>query len=164
MNRTQIVERNKASLGLRFVNYIIDIICYYLLIFIIIFVMSFFARIYESDLIIGFLVDFINGRFIFYIFSYLMLFLYYYSSELFLNGRTIGKYVTGTKAVTILGGKLSNSVLLKRTFSRLVPFDGLSFFGTNGWHDSWSDTRVVKITDFENAMRLENELNNIGKE
>ena len=94
----------------------------------------------------------------------LYFFLYYYLSEKFLNGRTIGKYVTETKAVTILGGKPSNSDLLKRTFSRLVPFDALSFFGTNGWHDSWSDTRVVKITDFENAMRLENELENIGKE
>lgn len=164
MNRTQIVERNKASLGLRFANYIIDVICYYLFIFIIIFIVSFFARIFESDLLIGFLVDFMNGKSTFYISIYLILFLYYYTSELFMNGRTIGKYVTGIKAVTILGGKLNTSDLLKRTFSRLVPFDGLSFLGTNGWHDSWSDTRVVKITDFENAMRLENELNNIGKE
>lgn len=98
------------------------------------------------------------------IFGKCYIFLYYYLSEKFLNGRTIGKYGTGTKAVTILGGKPSNSDLLKRTFSRLVPFDALSFFGTNGWHDSWSDTRVVKITDFENAIRMENELENIGKE
>ena len=118
----------------------------------------------KSQILIFFI--FYNNRvFLWEVFSgNVIFFLYYYLSEKFLNGRTIGKYVTETKAVTILGGKPSNSDLLKRTFSRLVPFDALSFFGTNGWHDSWSDTRVVKITDFENAMRMENELENIGKE
>lgn len=63
-----------------------------------------------------------------------------------------------------LSGEMSSIQIWKRTLSRLIPFDALSFFGENGWHDSWSDTRVVKISDFENAMRMENELENIGKE
>ena len=118
----------------------------------------------KSQILI-FFIFYNNGVFLWEVFSgNVIFFLYYYLSEKFLNGRTIGKYGTGTKAVTILGGKPSNSDLLKRTFSRLVPFDALSFFGTNGWHDSWYDTRVVKITDFENAIRMENELENIGKE
>ena len=164
MNRIQIVERNKASLGVRFANYIVDMICYYIIIFAIVFLLGVINGIFQIEIINTFLINISNESGFVYVFTLSILILYYYLSEKFLNGRTIGKYVTGTKAVTILGAKPSNSDLLKRTFSRLVPFDALSFFGTNGWHDSWSDTRVVKITDFENAMRMENELENIGKE
>ena len=117
----------------------------------------------KSQILI-FFIFYNNGVFLWEVFSgNVIFFLYYYLSEKFLNGRTIGKYVTGTKAVTILGGKPSNSDLLKRTFSRLVPFDALSFLGNNGWHDSWSDTRVVNFKDLENARSRENDLQNLGK-
>ena len=161
MNRIQIVERNKASLILRFVNNLMD----FLVLIVLNFILSAICGLLYEITNFNFFYFYNNGGFLWEVFSgNVIFFLYYYLSEKFLNGRTIGKYVTETKAVTILGGKPSNSDLLKRTFSRLVPFDALSFFGTNGWHDSWSDTRVVKITDFENAMRMENELENIGKE
>ena len=161
MNRIQIVERNKASLILRFVNNLMD----FLVLIVLNFILSAICGLLYEITNFNFFYFYNNGGFLWEVFSgNVIFFLYYYLSEKFLNGRTIGKYDTETKAVTILGGKPSNSDLLKRTFSRLVPFDALSFFGTNGWHDSWSDTRVVKITDFENAMRLENELENIGKE
>lgn len=161
MNRIQIVERNKASLGLRFLNNLID----FLILIILNFILSTICSLLYEVTNFEFLYFYNNGGFLWEVFSgNVIFFLYYYLSEKFLDGSTIGKYVTRTKAVTILGGKPSNSELLKRTFSRLVPFDGLSFFGTNGWHDSWSDTRVVKIIDFENAMRMENELENLGKE
>jgi hypothetical protein len=58
MNRIQIVERNKASLGLRFVNRIVDLICFYVLLIIILYLFSFIARVTESDLLIGFLMNF----------------------------------------------------------------------------------------------------------
>lgn len=161
MNRIQIVERNKASLILRFVNNLMD----FLVLIILNFILTAICGLLYEITNFNFFYFYNNGGFLWEVFSgNVIFFLYYYLLEKFLNGRTIGKYVTGTKAVTILGGKPSNSDLLKRTFSRLVPFDALSFFGTNGWHDSWSDTRVVKIRDFENAMRMENELENIGKE
>ena len=161
MNRIQIVERNKASLILRFVNNLMD----FLVLIVLNFILSAICGLLYEITNFNFFYFYNNGGFLWEVFSgNVIFFLYYYLSEKFLNGRTIGKYVTETKAVTILGGKPSNSDLLKRTFSRLVPFDALSFFGTNGWHDSWSDTRVVKISDFENAMRMENELENIGKE
>ena len=164
MNRIQIVERNKASLGLRFVNRIVDLICFYVLLIIILYLFSFIARVTESDLLIGFLMNFFQRGVTFYLTIYSVELIYYYISELLLKGRTVGKYITGTKVVTIFGEIPNSSQVLKRTLSRLIPFDALSFFGENGWHDSWSDTRVVKISDFENAMRMENELENIGKE
>ncbi|WP_435523038.1 hypothetical protein [Chryseobacterium indoltheticum] len=45
---------------------------------------------------------------------------------------------------------------------RLVPFDALSFFGENGWHDSWSDTRVINIKNYQAERQTKNEIDNIG--
>lgn len=164
MNRIQIVERNKASLGLRFVNNLIDSI---ILNWVPTLLLYFFGQIifyvgYED--LYNLLVNFTEDNFVLNVLtSVLITVFYYYLMEFYNNGRTIGKYITGTMAVS-LSGEMSSIQIWKRTLSRLIPFDALSFFGENGWHDSWSDTRVVKISDFENAMRMENELENIGKE
>ena len=164
MSRIQIVERNKASLGLRFVNNLIDSI---ILNWVPTLLLYFFGQIifyvgYED--LYNLLVNFTEDNFVLNILiSVLITIFYYYLMEFYNNGRTIGKYITGTMAVS-LSGEMSSIQIWKRTLSRLIPFDALSFFGENGWHDSWSDTRVVKISDFENAMRMENELENIGKE
>jgi hypothetical protein len=49
-----------------------------------------------------------------------------------------------------------------RNISRLVPFDILSFLGENGWHDSWSDTRVVNIKNYEAEKQAKSEIESIG--
>jgi uncharacterized RDD family membrane protein YckC len=58
--------------------------------------------------------------------------------------RTPGKWVFGTVVVNESGGKPSFGRVLKRTFSRFIPFEPFSFFGERGWHDSLSDTLVVR--------------------
>jgi uncharacterized RDD family membrane protein YckC len=62
-------------------------------------------------------------------------------------GFTVGKLITGTRVVNEEGRSAGFGQILGRTFSRLVPFDALSFFGTPsiGWHDRWSGTRVIKV-------------------
>jgi uncharacterized RDD family membrane protein YckC len=64
-------------------------------------------------------------------------------------GRTPGKFLTGTRVVSSNGARASIGQILGRTLARFVPFEPLSFlFGGNppsGWHDKWSNTRVVKI-------------------
>jgi uncharacterized RDD family membrane protein YckC len=65
--------------------------------------------------------------------------------EVISGGRSLGKLITGTKVVTSDGYKPEFSVLFTRNLSRAVPFDNLSFLGGGtGWHDKWSDTTVVK--------------------
>jgi uncharacterized RDD family membrane protein YckC len=60
-------------------------------------------------------------------------------------GRTPAKFLTGTKVVDVSGGRARFSQILGRTFSRLVPFEAFSFLGSgHGWHDRWSNTRVVR--------------------
>ena len=73
-----------------------------------------------------------------------IMFTYYFTLES-IFGQTIGKMITGSVVVTADGEKPSVMDIFKRTLSRLIPFDALSFLGSSiGWHDSFSKTRVVK--------------------
>ena len=64
-----------------------------------------------------------------------------------LCGRTLGKWITGTKAVMASGTPLTWNAALVRSLVRLVPFEALSFLGStaSGWHDRWTDTRVIDL-------------------
>ncbi|MCO6463848.1 MAG: RDD family protein [Saprospiraceae bacterium] len=62
--------------------------------------------------------------------------------------RTLGKLVTGTIVIsTRTFEKPSFGQILGRSFSRLIPFDGLSFISSNpwGWHDSIPNTMVTTV-------------------
>lgn len=70
---------------------------------------------------------------------------YYALCEGLLKGRTIGKFVTGTKAVKKDGSDISFGQAIGRSFARLIPFEPLSvLFGKKGWHDTIPGTMVVK--------------------
>lgn len=88
----------------------------------------------------------ING----WIFGILVALIYYFLFEVTF-GRTPAKWITGTKVVTLTGGKPRALQILGRTLSRIVPFEPFSFLGGNssGWHDRWSGTLVV---DLRNPM------------
>ena len=60
-------------------------------------------------------------------------------------GRTPGKFVFGTKVTDMKGGKPGLGTTFVRTLCRFIPFEPLSFFGKEGWHDSMSKTRVVRV-------------------
>lgn len=80
---------------------------------------------------------------------YGLLFLYYLLMET-ITGTSLGKIVTGTIIVDDAGEQAGFGSLLSRTFARLIPFDSLSFlFGKRGWHDSLSDTYVVRSKKHE---------------
>ena len=155
----QIVERNKASLGIRFLNSILDLMALMVINIILAFIAGFLyevtgAGVFDFYLNGGKLWDLVIGNIVFFV--------YYLLMEYYTGGRTIGKYITGTGAIGVDGSRLDFNKALYRSLSRLVPFDGLSFFGTNGWHDSWSDTRVVNLKNYENAKKLEIDLDSIG--
>jgi uncharacterized RDD family membrane protein YckC len=63
-----------------------------------------------------------------------------------LYGRTLGKFITGTRVVTESGGRPTFGQIFKRTWLRDIPLEAFSFFGARpGWHDRWSRTRVISI-------------------
>lgn len=57
---------------------------------------------------------------------------------------TPGKFLTESRVVDKQGLKVSASTILKRSLSRNIPFDPLSFLAKANWHDAVSNTVVYK--------------------
>lgn len=127
-----------ASAGQRFVNYLIDIIIFDIIIAVIknIFAIG-TALIYTPNVYTNF---FLN-LFI----SYLCIVVLYFLSELGFKGRTIGKFVTNTKAINEDGSEMNAKTILIRSLCRIVPFEPFSAFGGHPWHDKWSKTFVIDL-------------------
>ena len=70
--------------------------------------------------------------------------IYYTICEKAFKGYTLGKLITGTRAVREDGNELTLKDALLRSLSRMVPFEAFSAFGGYPWHDSWTKTRVIK--------------------
>ena len=124
-----------ASTGRRFLNFVLDYI---------------FVQVFVVVVGIGFLLidkfetfeeipDILLGI--------IMMTIYYVPME-FGFGKSIAKFITGTRVVTADGGSPSLGQIVGRTFARFIPFEPFSFFGGKGhpvgWHDSLSGTRVIR--------------------
>ena len=135
-----------ASTGKRFVNYLIDFIVYYILTFLggLLFGVIGQMGVLGDD----------TGFAGLYLMVFTIFFLYYFLIELGFKGRSIGKLVTGTKAINEDGTNLNAKTAFLRTLCRFVPFEPLSvLFGERMWHDKWAHTYVidVKKTEINNA-------------
>lgn len=69
--------------------------------------------------------------------------IYYTLCEKLFRGQTVGKLITGTRAIRTDGEELTFKDAFLRSLSRLVPLEVFSGFGVP-WHDSWTNTMVVK--------------------
>ncbi len=79
-----------------------------------------------------------------YLFGFFNYLLYYTISEKAFRGYTIGKLITGTRAIRTDGHELSFKDAILRSLSRMVPFEVFTGFADRPWHDSWTKTTVVK--------------------
>jgi len=79
-----------------------------------------------------------------YLLSYFNFLIYYTFAEKIFKGITLGKLITGTRAIRNDGGELSFRDAILRSLSRIVPFEAFSALGRKPWHDSWTNTRVIK--------------------
>ena len=72
--------------------------------------------------------------------------LYYTVMEYFFKGKTLGKFITKTRAVTLENERLDFQTTFIRSLCRVIPFETFSFIGeeSNGWHDSISKTKVIE--------------------
>src|SRR6478609_8566214 len=127
---------NYATVGQRFLNYIIDLISFYLLfigltaaITVISGNMNFANALGEMNPILDRLMT-------------LVLFATYVGIvEGVTGGKTLGKLITSTRAVYEDGTRIEFSTGFLRGLSRAVPFEAFSAFGGHPWHDRWTDTR-----------------------
>jgi uncharacterized RDD family membrane protein YckC len=123
-----------VSVGIRFGNFIIDTIAYYVLLFI---VFVFLAMSIPSETLLS----------VSYLSAFCTYILYYTLMEGFFGGRTLGKMITRSKAVKDDGTPLTWKNAFTRSLCRLVPFEQFSALGGHPWHDKWTNTIVIKRTN-----------------
>jgi uncharacterized RDD family membrane protein YckC len=131
----------QASGSKRFANYIVDRLVFYVLWRLV--VAAWFVQILIA-------LNFpIENRVVLYLFAYLgvccFLGLLIAGFEAATGGKTIGKYITRTRAVTEEGVPIGATKALLRFLVRLVPFEAFSGLGTPcyPWHDRWTKTVVI---------------------
>jgi len=140
----QIVE---ASTGQRFLNFLVDNI------------LMRFGMSFLTGILIGLIIGVISPEFlneslarqnmggyflVLFLVGYLNYIIYYTLCEKLFKGYTLGKIITGTRAIRTNGAELTFKDSLLRSLCRLVPFEPLSAFGGHPWHDRWTNTIVVK--------------------
>lgn len=141
------IQYQYASTGQRFLNYLIDNL------------LMQFGLSYATGAAVGILLGLLFPEYIIrisenpermdvYILGYLIAIvnylLYYTICEKGFKGYTLGKAITGTRAIREDGDELTLRNAFLRTLSRLVPFEALSGFGGHPWHDTWTKTMVIK--------------------
>ncbi|KAF2507916.1 RDD family protein [Flavobacterium zhairuonense] len=148
-----------ASTGQRFLNYILDTAVVFVLVFCLGIFLALLATLLGLPGLLSWLenISTLEDRLLFILINIIY---YVFTEGLF--GRSVGKLITGTVVVDENGLKPAFDVILKRSLCRIIPFDGLSFFGSRGWHDSISDTYVVNKKDLEEELKSFYEFNLIG--
>lgn len=157
-----ITEEMLASKTKRFVNNLIDLIPFYIISYGLIYSIFYLGDYLDNYELSQF---FINLSFIEKLIIDSIIIVFYYFIFESLTFISLGKYVTNTKVIMNNGDAPTPKDVLIRSLCRIIPFDGLSFLGTNGkgWHDSISKTYVVDIEKFKTGQILANELDQIGQ-
>lgn len=146
----KVVQRNKADKLYRFVNFTVDVIFSVFLIwsFYIIYLLlksSFFITEINPALTEEEHSNHVlDGLYLLLLYAFVL-----FLTELATGGRSLGKFITGTKVVKNDGSTLTLKDLLLRNFSRVIPLEQVTFIGNLGWHDEFSNTTVVKVDNFE---------------
>lgn len=138
------VDLVPVSPGLRFVNYLIDIIAFYAVSFIvgILFGAVIATAIYNYNDGVS---DNLRYMQLYLMLGWILIIVAYYTLfEFFAKGRTLGKMVTGTVAVREDGSNLTFKDAFLRTLCRFIPFEVFSAFGYRPWHDTLTRTMVIK--------------------
>jgi uncharacterized RDD family membrane protein YckC len=126
------IDQQNVSVGIRFANYMIDLLIFYII--------AVLIGVLFSQFSMG------AGRMVNYLSGYFLYVSYFTFIEGITGGRSIGKLITGSKAVTEDGSALTWNGAFLRSLSRLVPFEPFSAFSGRPWHDRWTHTKVVKVS------------------
>ncbi len=131
----------RATGGQRLANYLIDIASFYALFII----LGIIIALVSPSTIENMDTDTGGFQLIDRLISLLLYAVYLGFAETVLKGKTLGKLITGTRAVNLDGSKITASTAFSRGFSRAVPFCVFSALGSpcNPWQDKWTDTMVI---------------------
>jgi uncharacterized RDD family membrane protein YckC len=132
----------RASTGKRLANYLIDFVVFLIVVFILAIIIAMVSPPSSDES--GLISDNSLLERLFWMFMYGA---YMAIIEGIFKGRSIGKFITGTKAVNEDGSNISFTTAIARGFSRIVPFEPFSALGSPSypWHDKWNKTYVIDI-------------------
>ncbi|MBC7848103.1 MAG: RDD family protein [Chitinophagaceae bacterium] len=134
-----------ASKGARFFTLLIDLACYYALAVIYGFIFGLALASNGGDIQDSYLFQNTGSAlFLRYLISFALFLTYYTIMEGATKGRTVGKFITGTRAVREDGSAITWKDAFLRTLCRFVPFEPFSGLGVRPWHDEWTRTEVIK--------------------
>jgi uncharacterized RDD family membrane protein YckC len=131
----------QASGNKRFANYLVDRIAFYVL-------WRTFAVTLSPTLVDYLYLIFKDGRLVLLIWYSLYALTFVLNNagmETVTGGKTLGKYLTRTRAINDDGTRITGKTALLRCLSRLVPFEAFSALGNPSypWHDRWTKTVVI---------------------
>lgn len=132
-----------ASSGKRFGNYIIDMISFYIVFIVVFFLIAILnpgvADYVDDDSPAADLLLRLVGMVFYGLYMGLV--------EGIFKGKTLGKLITGTRAVNEDGTPLSFATAFQRGFIRIIPFNPFSALGSPcyPWQDKWTHTYVVDV-------------------
>lgn len=129
------IDLQYASTGKRFINYLVDLICFYVIAIVV------FAILIEQGILdagMNTILDRLITLICYGIFMGII--------EAVFKGKSLGKLMTRTRAVNEDGSPISVKTAFLRGLSRAVPFNALSAFGGHPWHDRWTKTYVIDET------------------
>ncbi|HEY4616861.1 MAG TPA: RDD family protein [Flavobacterium sp.] len=151
-----------ATQGQRFLNFIIDLIFIYIIILSIGTTIKLVSDATNNFAISTWVKTMSKKEIVFY--CMMITFLYYFLTETYFS-RTIAKLITKTVVIKKDGSKPSTKMFLIRALSRFIPFEPFSYLKVlpRGWHDTLSDTYVVKKKRLANKMKLFYSFDEIAK-
>lgn len=143
----------RASHGKRIGNYIIDILAFYAFLFMIGVLWALVSPDTVDAIVVYSEIPLVDR-----VVTLLLYTLFMFAQEAIFKGRSIGKFITGTRAVNLDGSTISQKTAILRALSRAVPFCSFSALGTpcNPWQDKWTDTMVI---DVKRSINLDVHLN-----
>lgn len=158
----RIVDIHRASKGARFANSLLDGFFLQIIYYIVVFIFGLFYVFTYGEAINTDAIENDVAINLSFMLVYLLLYFGYFILMEYYLGKTLGKYITGTSVISIDGKQPTIGQIVGRTFSRLVPFEALSFLGENGWHDTWSDTRVINTKNYQTEKQAKKEIDALG--
>jgi uncharacterized RDD family membrane protein YckC len=163
-NSTIVIDETVlASKGQRFANYIVDTVIYYSLVYLIGALAGWLYAAFGYTGMYNWVIG--MGTFEGLLFNFVVMALYFLFMEGFTQ-KTIGKLITGTIVIMDDGSKPAAGTVALRTLCRFIPFEAFSFFNDSarGWHDSMTDTYVVNVKKYKEALELKSSFDEIGTE
>ncbi len=140
---TPFAHAEEASKGQRFANYLLDLIAAIFLAVVFFLVLE---LLFPDNALMNSWLMAEDNPFSDYLLNAILILIYYPLTEGLLQGKSLAKFITRTRAVRQDGDYVTLKDVALRSLTRLVPFEHFSFLGdqSRGWHDKWTDTKVIK--------------------